>query len=356
VANGKEAQVEAIGSLPLVLNSGFTLRLNNIVYVPSMRSNLISVSMLDDDGFHCNFGDNKCILKFNLDDIGLAIRQDKLYMLPLNESSVTMNVYDVSHKRKRSTINETSSKLWHCRLGHISRGRMERLIKEEILQPLDFSDSDHCIDCIKGKYVKQIKKGATRSTGLLELIHTDICGPFPVTSVDGFDSFITFTDDFSRYGYIYPIKDRSESLDKFKIFKAEVENQHNLKIKVVRSDRGGEYYGRHATYGQIPCPFARFLQENGIVAQYSTPGEPQQNGVAERRNRTLMDMVRSMLSYSSLPVGLWMEALKTTAHILNRVPSKSVPKPPYELWTGRKPFLKYLRVWGCAAEAKVLAN
>jgi hypothetical protein len=230
---------------------------------------------------------------------------------------------------------------------------MERLIKEEILQPLDFSDSDHCIDCIKGKYVKQIKKGATRSTGLLELIHTDICGPFPVTSVDGFDSFITFTDDFSRYGYIYPIKDRSESLDKFKIFKAEVENQHNLKIKVVRSDRGGEYYGRHATYGQIPGPFARFLQENGIVAQYSTPGEPQQNGVAERRNRTLMDMVRSMLSYSSLPVGLWMEALKTATHILNRVPSKSVPKTPYELWTGRKPSLKYLRMWGCAAEAKV---
>ena len=73
-----------------------------------------------------------------------------------------------------------------------------------------------------------------------------------MTSVDGFDSFITFTDDFSRYGYIFPIKDRSESLDKFKIFKAEVENQHNLRIKVVRSDRGGEYYGRHAPYGQIP--------------------------------------------------------------------------------------------------------
>ena len=114
-----------------------------------------------------------------------------------------------------------------------------------------------------------------------------------------------------------------------------------------------EYYGRHASYGQIPGPFAKFLQENGIVAQYSTPGEPQQNGVAERRNRTLMDMVRSMLSYSSLSTGLWMEALKTSAHIFNRVSSKSVPKTPYELWTGRKPSLKYLRVWGCRAEAKI---
>ena len=172
-------------------------------------------------------------------------------------------------------------------------------------------------------------------------------------SVDGYDSFITFTDDYSRYGYIYPIKERTEALDKFKIFKAEVENQHNLKIKIVRSDRGGEYYGRHTPYGQIPGPFARFLQENGIVAQYSTPGEPQQNGVAERHNRTLMDMVRSMMSYSTLPLSLWMEALKTAIYILNRVPSKSVPKTPYEMWTGRVPSLNHLRVWGSPAEAKV---
>jgi hypothetical protein len=83
------------------------------------------------------------------------------------------------------------------------------------------------------------------------------------------------------------------------------------------------------------------------------PGEPQQNGVAECRNRTLMDMVRSMLSYSTLSVELWMEALKTAAHILNRVPSKSVPKTPYELWFGKKPSLNYLRVWGYPAEAKL---
>jgi transposase InsO family protein len=85
----------------------------------------------------------------------------------------------------------------------------------------------------------------------------------------------------------------------------------------VRSDRGGENYDRHTTYGQVPGPFARFLQENGIIAQYSTPGDPQQNGVAERRNRILMDMVRSVLSYSTLLSSLWMEALKTAVHILN---------------------------------------
>jgi hypothetical protein len=94
---------------------------------------------------------------------------------------------------------------------------------------------------------------------------------------------------------------------------------------------GGEYYGRHTPYGQIPGRFARFLQENGIVDQYFMLDVPQQNRVAEMRNRTLMDMVRSMVSYSTLPIGLWMKMLKTVIHILNRVPSKSVSKTPYEL-------------------------
>ena len=132
-----------------------------------------------------------------------------------SEPSSSMNE---KNKRKRCD-SETSAKLWHYRLSHISRGRIERLIKENILHPLDFSDVEYCIDCIKGKYVKQIKKGAKRSAGVLEIVHTDISGPFPIKSMDGYDSFITFTDNYSHYGYIYPIKERSEALDKFKIFK-----------------------------------------------------------------------------------------------------------------------------------------
>jgi hypothetical protein len=97
----------------------------------------------------------------------------------------------------------------------------------------------------------------------------------------------------------------------------------------------------------------RFVQENGIVVQYSMTDESQQNRVAERCNHTLMDMVRSMLSYSTLSIGLWMEELKTVIHILNWVPSKSVSKTPYDLWTRRKPSLNYLRVWGCPIEVKI---
>nr|AAV24758.1 putative polyprotein [Oryza sativa Japonica Group] len=324
VANGVETEVKAIGDFILTLHTGFKFQLHDVLYVPSMKRNLISVSRLDNGGYYCTFGNNRCIIMHDNKEVGLADGQEQLYQISVCDATYNVDSSlnaNVSTKRKHND-NETSSKLWHYRLGHISRGRIERLIKENILYPLDFSDADidHCIDCIKGKYSKQIKKGANRSMGVLEIIHTDICGPFNVKSVDGFDLFITFTDDYSRYGYIYPIKERSEALDKFKIFKAE--------IKIVRSDRGGEYYGRHTTYGQIPRPFARFLQENGIKAQYSAPSEPQQNGVAERRNRTLMDMVRSMLSHSILPVKLWMEALQTAAHILNRVPSKLVPKTP----------------------------
>jgi hypothetical protein len=112
---------------------------------------------------------------------------------------------NVSSKRKRCD-DATSVKLWHYRLWHISRGMIERLIKDDILIPLDFSNLDYCINCIKGKYVKQVKKSeAKRIAGILEIVHTDICGPFPIKYVDGFDSFITFTYDFSRYDYIYPV-------------------------------------------------------------------------------------------------------------------------------------------------------
>ena len=121
-----------------------------------------------------------------------------------SESSSSMNGKS-KHKRCDS---ETSTKLWHCRLGHILRGRIERLIKENILHLLDFSDVEYCINCIEGKNIKQIKKGAKRSDGVLEIVHTDIRGPFPVRSVDGYDSFIMFIDDYSCYGYIYLIKER----------------------------------------------------------------------------------------------------------------------------------------------------
>ena len=122
-------------------------------------------------------------------------------------------------------------------------------------------------------------------------------------------------------------------MNTLEVFINEVERQLDKKVKVVRSDRGGEYYGKFDENGQNLRPFAKLLQSRGICAQYTMPGTPHQNGVAERRNRTLMEMVRSMLSNSTVPISLWMNALKTAIYLLNRVPSKAVEKTPYELWT-----------------------
>ncbi|KAK9024881.1 hypothetical protein V6N11_064787 [Hibiscus sabdariffa] len=182
-----------------------------------------------------------------------------------------------------------------------------------------------------------------RASDLLGLIHSDVCGPMNTQARGGFQYFITFTDDFSRYGYIYLMRHKSEALEKFKEFKNEVQNQHGKSIKALRSDRGGEYLSQD---------FDELLKECGIVSQLTPPGTPQWNGVSERRNRTLLDMVRSMMSHTDLPTSFWGYALETTAFTLNRVPSKSVQKTPHEMWTERRPNMSFMRVWGCQAYVK----
>ena len=205
---------------------------------------------------------------------------------------------------------------------------------------------------MKGKLTKTKKNGATRSQNLLEIAHTDISGPYSST-LCGNKYFITFNDDFSRYGHVFFIKEKSDAPEMFKISRIEVEKQLGKVIKIVRSDRGGEYYEKHGIAGQQKGPFARYLHDNGIVAQYTMPGSPEQNGVSERCNCTLMEMKRSMMSRSNFPEYLWGEAIKTTTYILNRVLGKSVPKTPFELWTCRKPSLNHFKVWGCLAEVKI---
>ena len=153
--------------------------------------------------------------------------------------------------------------------------------------------------------------------------------------------------------YLYLLRSKDEALDVFNVFKAEVENQCGKHIRIVRSDRGGEYYGKYTENGQALGAFAKFLQENGIVAHYTLSGSPDQNGVAERRNRTLMDMVRSMRSNTKLPQYLWTETLKMDVYILNRVPTKDVSKTPFESFKGWKPSLRHIRVWECPSEVRI---
>ena len=161
----------------------------------------------------------------------------------------------------------------------------------------------------------------------------------------GYEYFITFTDDKSRYGYVFLMRHKSEAFEKFKEFRHEVEKQTGNSIKTLRSDRGREYLSNE---------FQDYLKENGILSQWTPPRTPQLNGVSERRNRTLLDMVRSMMSRTDLPISFWGYALSSAIFILNRVPSKSVGQTPYEIWTGKKPSFSFLKIWGCEAYVKRL--
>ena len=206
-----------------------------------------------------------------------------------------------SRGTKRKLTNENSATLWHKRLGYISKNRIERLVSNGILDSLDFTNFTVCVECIKRKQTKNKSLGANRASEVLELIHTDIYGPFPKASWNVQQYFISFIDDYSKYGYLYLIKENSQSLDMFKAFKAVVENQLNKRIKAVRSNRDGEYYGRYDESGeQRPGPFSKYLEECKIVPQYTMPRSPSMNGVSERRNITLKNMVRSIISQSIL--------------------------------------------------------
>ncbi|KAL0430687.1 UNVERIFIED_CONTAM: Transposon Ty1-BL Gag-Pol polyprotein [Sesamum radiatum] len=158
------------------------------------------------------------------------------------------------------------------------------------------------------------------ANGLLDLVHTDICGPLSSPARGGFSYFITFTDDHSRYGYVYLMRYKSEAFGRFKEYRLEVEKQTSSKIKAIRSDRGGEY---------LSGEFIDYLKDNRIISQWTHARPPQLNGVVERRNQTLLDIVRSMMSFTKLTPSFWGHALETAAKLLNIAPSKMVLKTPY---------------------------
>ncbi|KAL0381962.1 UNVERIFIED_CONTAM: Retrovirus-related Pol polyprotein from transposon TNT 1-94 [Sesamum calycinum] len=200
---------------------------------------------------------------------------------------------------------------------------MKRLVDSKSLEKDNLDNLPACGSCLKRKMTKKPFVGQSKlANSLLDLIHTDVYGPLNTQATDGFSYFITFTDDHSQYSYVYLMRYKSEAFVRFKEFRLEVENQTGRKIK------------------------------NPSVG----PRTPQLNGVAERRNRTLLDMIRSMMSFTELPLSLWGYALETAARLLNIAPSKTVAQTPYQIWHGKPASYKYLRVWGRSAYVKRLVG
>ncbi|RDX86466.1 hypothetical protein CR513_32196, partial [Mucuna pruriens] len=268
VGDDNKVAVEAIGTFILQLKTRYYLDLFETFVVSSFRRNLISISILDKFGFSCFFGNNKVSLYQNSNIVRSDSLIDNLYMLDVVSSH--NEILQIGSQGTKRKLIENSVILQHKCLSHISKQRIQRLVSDEIIEPLDLSNFKVWKTNIR-------KLGAERAKDVLELIHTNICGPFPTVSWNGQQYFITFINDYSKCGYLYLVHEKSQSLDIFKSFKAK-------KIKVVEFDCGGEYYGRYdGSREQCPRPFAFFLKkECEIVSQYTMPDKPSMNSVAER--------------------------------------------------------------------------
>ena len=198
---------------------------------------------------------------------------------------------------------------------------------------------DVCKICLQGKIAEQpFPTRVEISQERLEIVHSDVCGPFRTQSKDGAAYFVSFTDDFSQWVYVYFLKKKSDVLEAFKLYKNELENLTNSKIKNLQSDNGREFVNNN---------FYSFLKLNGIHRRLSIPHTPEQNGVAERRNRTLVEMARCMFIQGGLPPSFLAEAVSSANYLRNRCPTKTLhSKLLYEKWTRKKLNLGHLKTFG----------
>ena len=232
---------------------------------------------------------------------------------------------------------------WHRRLAHLGEDNVRKLAKlVEGLKIKVGTQVGVCGACLEGKQHRQPSHTpATRAKEALELIHSDLCGPIKPTTFGGAKYFVLFIDDYTRMTHIYGLKGKSSRnvLERFKEYKAEVENQLDKKIKRIRTDGGGEYEKIMRDH----------LKGSGIIHETTTPYSPDQNGVAERANRTIVERVKAILAEANLDKRLWMELANTIVYLKNCSPTSAVVTTPYELWNGVKPNLIHLRILGSAA-------
>jgi hypothetical protein len=231
--------------------------------------------------------------------------------------------------------------LWHRRYAHLHYQALPSLNQMVLGVPeLQPANEGICKGCALGKSVKKpFPSSENRSKEILNLIHSDVCGPMPVKSLGGSLYYVTFIDDFSRKTWMYLLKSKDEVFDKFQEFKAEVENLTGKKIKTLRSDNGGEYTSKE---------LISFCKEAGIKRELIVPHNPQQNGVAERKNRSIEEFVKAMLNDQSLSMFLWGEAAMAVVYVQNRSPHRILKDmTPEEAFSGKKPSVEHLRIFGC---------
>ena len=354
IGNGTGLAVKHIGNTSFSsFNPSRSLSLKNILHVPLITKNLLSVSQFTKD--------NNVIFEFNS---STCFVKDQVTKTILFQGNLHKGLYrfDLSrHKEKaygqmvKAFISEKGNPapqdvmlgnsntlcfdLWHKRLGHPST-RIVTKVLTDCKVPYKFN-KDYpffCVSCQMGKSHKlPFKNSETTYTQPLPLVESYLWGPSPILSTVGFKFYVTFVDVYSRYTWIYFLRKKSEALESFIHFKNQAENTLNTTIKTFQSDWGGEFHA-----------FSSLFNKHGIIHRVSCPHTSEQNGIVERKHRHLVELGLTLLAQSSLPFYLWPDAFSCAIYLINRLSTAVLQqKSPIEVLYKTKPDYSSLRVFGC---------
>ncbi|GJS97454.1 putative ribonuclease H-like domain-containing protein [Tanacetum coccineum] len=322
------------------------LDFEDVYIVKEHKFNLYSISHMCDKKNSVLFTETECLVlspNFKLLDESQVLlkvpRQNNMYSFDLKNVVPSGGLTCLFAK---ATIDE--SNLWHRRLGHINFKTMNKLVRGNLVRglPSKLFENDHtCVACQKGKQHKASCKTKLVSSisQPLQMLHMDLFGPTFVRSINHKIYCLVVTDDYSRFSWVFFLATKDETSGILKTFITGIENQINHKVKIIRCDNGTEFKNNDMN---------QFCGMKGIKREFSVARTPQQNGVAERKNRTLIEAARTMLADSLLPTTFWAEAVNTACYVQNRVlVTKPHNKTPYELLLGRPPSISFMRPFGC---------
>ncbi|GAA0170397.1 hypothetical protein LIER_24665 [Lithospermum erythrorhizon] len=291
--NSATAGITGKGKVSLKLTFGKTLALSNVLYAPTLLCNLVSATLLNKAGLKLICEADKVVLSCSGEFVGKGYLSGGLFLLNVDSF--------IKKNGSTSAFIIESLDVWHGRLGHVNVASIKRVRALSIIPDLSTSEFSKCPICLEAKFTKKPCNTVTiRQSNLLDLIHTDLADFKNTRSKGGKNNYITLTKDCSRYTRVYLLRSKNEAEEIFIKFKNEVENQLDKKIKRTRSDRGGEYGSES---------LIDFCERNGIIHETSAPYLPQQNGIFERKNRSLKNMMNVMLLSSSLPDEMWGETI-----------------------------------------------
>ncbi|GJR28732.1 putative ribonuclease H-like domain-containing protein [Tanacetum coccineum] len=323
-----------------------SLDFDDVYFCKELKYNLFSVSQICDKKNNVLFTDTECLVlssNFKLLDKSQVLlrvpRKDNIYSVDLKSVVPTGGLTCLIAK---ATIDESNT--WHRRLGHINFKIMNKLMKGNLVKGLHskiFENDHSCVACQKGKQHKASYKTklVNSISKPLHMLHMDLFSLTNVKSLMKKYYCLVVTDDFSIFSWVFFLATKDETSGILKTFITEIENQLDHKVKVIRSDNVTKF--KNSIMNQ-------FCEMKGIKREFSVARTPQQNGVAERKNRTLIEAARTMLVDSKLPTTFWAEAVNTACYVLNRVlVIKPHNKTPYELIRGRPPLIDFMKPFGC---------